>query len=241
MVLLLSVPLLSFLKYVVDQRAEALPEILQLIVYTSLPIAGGLTTLSFCSLLGTFAIVENSATCHLLKRTSEDPARNFSIGFLMTAYLSLIRPPLALNLPSLPYVEWVAIASAVYVMYTMTRLSTEEFYVGSGGVGWREHVQKVSRETGHDLIRITSVMEQFIDNGVKEPLLIYLTLHLQRLGETEEDILKTLSPLIDYKENAQRHRLHFLAFPWTKRKLALRNKEAREDVLKTLVKKIDRL
>ena len=236
-VLVFSVLFLSILNYVIDHSADALPQVLQLIAYASLPIAGGLITLSFCSLLGAFSDVENSATSHLLRRISEDSVRNFFIGFLVTAYLNLVRPPLAANVPFLPFVEWVTIALAVYVMYTMTRFSTEEFYISSEGLGWKRHIQEVRRETGRDLIRITSVMEQFVDHEVKGPLLVYLTLHLQRLEETEEDILKTLSQLIDYQENKS----HFLAFPWTKRKLAMRNKKARENLLNTLLEKIDRL
>lgn len=232
-----SVLFLLTLKYAIDHSVEALPHVLQLIAHTSLPIAGGLITLSFCSLLGTIADVENPAVSHLSRRASEDPARNFFIGFLITAYLSLVRQPLAANVPFLPYMEWITIALAVYVMYTMTRFTSKEFYVSSEGLDWKRHTQEVRRATGRDLIRITSVMEQFVDHKVKEPLLVYLTLHLQRLGETEEDILKTLSPLIDYGKNARIHK-SFLAFPWTKRKLAIRNKKARENLLNTLLKKL---
>lgn len=236
-----SVLFLSILKYVIDHGAEALPQVLQLIAYVSLLVAGGLIALSLCSLLGTFAVVEDPATSHLFKGVSEDPARNFFMGLFITAYLNLVRPPLASNVPFLPYIEWVAIALTVYVIHNMTRLSTDEFYVSSEGSDWKKHIQEVRRETGHDLIRITSVLEQFVDHGVKEPLIVYLALHLQRLGEGEEDILKTLRLLIDYQENARRRKLYFLVFPWAKRKLAVRNKKAREDILKTLVKKINRL
>jgi len=239
--LIFSVLFLLILKYVIDHGIEALPLVLQLVVYASLPIAGGLVTLGSCSLLRTFVDVENWATFPTLGRFLEEKASVFFVGFVAVAYLNLIRPPIAAYVLLLPYVEWVAIALVVYVMYTMTRPSTKEFYVGSEGPSWKEHIQKVRRETGRDLMRITSVMEQFVDHGVKEPLLVYLTLHLQRLGASEEGILKTLSPLIDYQENARRHKLYFLVFPWTKRKLAMRNKKAREDLLEPLVKKIGRL
>jgi len=241
LVLAFSVLFLIILKHVIDHNVEALHQVLQLIAYASLPIAGGLIALSSCSLLGTFTEVENSATCHVLRRVSEDPARNFFIGFFITAYLNLIRPPLTANLPFLPYIEWVVIALAVYVVYDMTRLSTKEFYVGSESLGWKRHVQEVRRETGRDLVRLASVMERFVDHGVKEPLLVYLALHLQRLGATEERILKTLSSLTDYQKNAGRYKSFFLVFPWTKRKFAMRNKETREVLLNNLLEKIDRL
>jgi hypothetical protein len=83
-------------------------------------------------------------------------------------------------------------------------------------------------------------MEQFVDHGVKEPLLVYLTLHLQRLGQTEEDILKTLSPLVDY-HYAPRRRLYSMVFPWKKRQMAVENRKEREVLLNTLIEEDGRL
>lgn len=237
--LIFSVVLLTILKYVSDHGAEVLSQALLLVANTFLLITGGLITLICFSLLGTFSSVRNPATFHLLRRISQDPSINFLAGFLVTGYLILVRPSLTSNVPFLPFIEWFVIALTVYVMYTVTVLSTKEFYVSSEGPSWRKHIQEVRRETGRDLIRITSVMEQFVDDGVKDSLLVYLTSHLQRLGETEEDILKTLSPLIDSRKNVPRHKLYFLAFPWTRRNRAVRNKEVRENMLNTLIKKID--
>lgn len=239
--LTLSVLFLLTLKYVIDRSTQALPQVLQLTIYASLPVAGGLTALSFCALLRALADVENWAASVVLRRVSEKQASCFSIGFVAVAYLSLIRASLVANVPSLPYVEWIAVALVVYVMYTVTGQSTDEFYGNYEGPRWGRHVQKVRRETGPDLIRIASAMEQFVNHRAKEPLLVYLTLHLQRLGENEEGVLKILSPLIEYEESTRRHRLFCLAFPWTKRKLAIRNKKARENLLNTLLKAIDEL
>ena len=239
--LIFSVFFLLISRYVINHSAEALPQVLPLVAYASLLIAGGVITLSFGSLLRTFVEVKNWAVSPLLSQFSQEQASDFFIGLIIVAYLSLIRPPLAAHVTFLPYVEWAAIALVVYVMYTMTRQPADEFYISSQAPGWKRHVQDIRRETGRDLTRVTAVMEQFVDHGVKEPLLVYLTLHLQMLGETEEDILKTLNPLIDYRENAQRYQSHFLAFLGTKRKLAMKNKEARENLLDALLKKIDKV
>ncbi len=232
---------LFLLKYIIDHSVETLPQVLQLVAYASLPISGGLIALSSCSLLKTFLNAKNRATSPLLRWISEDQASDFFLGFVTVAYLSLIRTPVAAYVPFLPYLEWIAVALVVYVIYTITRQSAEEFYISSQVPSLKKHTQQIRRETGRDLIRITSVMEQFVNHGVKEPLLISLTLHLQRLGKTEEVILKTLNPLIEYQENSLGHKLYYLLFPWTKRKLAKRNMKAREDLLKNLMKKINEL
>jgi hypothetical protein len=239
--LIFSVLFLLISRYVIDHSAEALPQVLPLVAHASLLIAGGLITLSFGSLLRTFVDVENWAASSLFREVLQEQASDFFIGFIIVAYLSLIRPPLAAHVTFIPYVEWIAIALVVYVMYTTTRQPADEIYISSQAPDWKRHVQEIRRETGRDLTRVTSVMEQFVDHGVKEPLLVYLTLHLQMLGDTEEEILKTLNSLIDYRENAQRYQSHFLAFPGTKRKLAMRNKEARENLLDALLKKVDKV
>ena len=235
--LISSVLFLLSLKYVTDHSAEVLSGVPQLLVFVSVPIAGGLIVLSFTSLLESSSDMKNPAASLLLRRVSEDPARNFFIGFLASAYLNLVRPFLATNVTFLPYIEWVSIALTVYVMYSMGGFSSEEFNPSSEAPCWKRHVQEVSRETGGDLTRITEVMEQFIYNAVKEPLLVYLTLHLQRLGKTEEDILKTLSPLMGY----QLPRHNFFAFLWTRGKIAIKNEEVREHLLSALLEEIDRM
>lgn len=240
-VLIFSIILLLILRYVTSNSPEVFPQALRMITFVFLPVAGGLITLSFCSLLGAFSRVGSSAISHPLTRISENQARNFFFGFLFTAYLILVRPPLAVNLISLPYIEWAIIALTVYVVYDMTRQSTKKLYLDSEDLGWKRHEQKIRRETGRELIRVASVMEQFVERGVKEPLLVYLALYLQRLGENEEDILKTLSPLVEYREDAQRHRLRFLIFPQKRRNHARRSKEAREKLLSNLMDKMDGL
>lgn len=240
-VLIFSVLFLFIPRYLISNSAEALPQVLQLVAYASLLVAGGLITLSFGSLLRTFVDVERWAVSPLMTEVLQEQASDFFIGFIVAAYLSLIRPPLTAYVTFLPYVEWVAIALVVYVIYTMIRQPAEEFYISPQAPNWKRHVQKIRRETGRDLARLTSFMEQFVDHGVKEPLLVYLTLHLQMLGETEDDILKTLDLLIDYRENAQTRKSRFFAFPGAKRKLAMKNKEVRQNLLNDLLKKVDKV
>lgn len=237
MILISSALLLLGLKYVTDHSVESLSWVLQLLVYASIPTAGGLIALSFASLLEPSSDVENSTISHLLRRISEDPSRNFIVGFFASAYLSLVRTSLVTNVPFLPYIEWVSIVLAVYVMYSTARFSSEEFNTASEDLGWKKHVQEVSREPGRDLVRVKEVMAQFIHNAVKEPLLVYLTLHLQRLGKTEEEILKTLSPLISYRLPSR----GFFAFLPARGKIATKEEEVRDGLLSAIFEEIDRM
>lgn len=238
--LFFSVLFFLVLKYIIDLGVENIPRGMQPVIYVSLPVSGGLIALTFCSFAGDIFHVENSSIAYALRRVAEDPARNFLIGFITTAYLGLIRSPLVLSAPFLSYVEWAVIALTIYVLYTMTGFSGEEFSVNRRPSGWKKHEQQIRRETGRDLVRVASVMENFVKHAVKEPLLVYLTSHLQRLGETEEHILRVLSPLIDYREPAQPNKLLFWLSPW-RRGSASKNEEARENLLNELIDKIEGL
>jgi len=241
LVLILSALLLLVLKRVVDQGAEAIPRAMQLVVYVSLPACGGLVALTLFSLIGSFLRTKSSDSAYALRRISEDPPRNFLIGFLATAYLGLIRSPLMLNAPFLSYVEWALIALTIYVLYSATGFSRGEFDIDQESPNWKKHVQRIRPETGRDLVRIASVMERFVNDGTKEPLLIYLTLHLQRLGETEEDILQVLNPLISYKEPGQSSSLFGGIFSDRGRRRADEIREARKNLLNDLIRKIERV
>jgi hypothetical protein len=241
LVLILSALLLLVLKHVVDQGAAAIPRAMQLVVYVSLPACGGLVALTLFSLIGGFLGTKSSEAAYALRRISEDPPRNFLIGFLATAYLGLIRSPLMVNAPSLSYVEWALIAVTIYVLYTATGFSSGKFDIDQDFLSWKKHVQRIRPETGRDLVRIASVMEQFVNDGSKEPLLIYLTLHLQRLGETEEDILQVLNPLIAYREPRQSASLFSEIFSDRRRKRVDEIREARKNLLNDLIRKIERV
>lgn len=237
--LVFTVALLLILRYLINQNVEYMHRALQPVFYAAIPFAGGLTVFCIFSLLGVLSSSTNLAVSRITSRISEDPARNFLFGFLGTAYLILIRPSLAAHLPFLPQVEWISVGLAVYSMYAVTGLSNKEFSVVSDEhLSWKKHVEEVARETGRDLKLVTSTIEHFIEDGTKEELLIYLTLHLQRLGMPEESIFQTLSPLISYQEPIRSKISLLFSFPQTEKKRALENKKERENLLRTLFEKI---
>jgi hypothetical protein len=232
--------LLSILTYVSNQSLDVLPQGLQLVLYASLLVAGGLSALSFGSVFGIFVNV-NPTTFALFRWIKENPKRNFLIGFLLTAYLVLIRTSLAANMTFLPYVEWIMITLMVFEIYTAARISDAESYVSSENKAWKSHVQENRREIGQDLTRVKSAIEEFVDHGVKDHLLVYLVLYMQRLGKTEEDIFEMLSPLMNCQEAVTKPKLYLSVFSKTRTKLAARNRKAREDMVKKLFQEIDRL
>jgi hypothetical protein len=234
-----SVLFLLILIHLINQNVGDLPRVLQLTLYAFIPVAGGLTTFCIFSLLETLSSSPRLVVFHIMSRISEDAARSFFIGFFGTAYLILIRPNLAAHVPFLPHMEWISIGLAVYLMYAEIKLADKELYVSSDEhLGWKKHAEVIARETGRDLKLVTAAIEQFVEHGTKEPLLIYLTLHLQRLGLPEESIFQKLNSLMYYQEQKRSKMSLLFSFPWTERKLAIENRKERRDLLSILFEKI---
>jgi len=93
--LILSVLSILISRYAIDHSSETLPQVLPLIAYSSLLIAGGVVTLSLGSLLRNFVEGEKNEASTLLTQVPQEQTGDFLIGFVAVAYLSLIRPPLA--------------------------------------------------------------------------------------------------------------------------------------------------
>jgi hypothetical protein len=234
----LSVILFFILNFVAGQPAEALFPILRLIAYYSLPFLGGFIALLLGSVASNMSIRGSSVALDLIRDVSAAPARNFMLGFFASAYLILVRPRLASSVSFLIYCEWIVAVFAVYLVYSMTGFSVKEFYDRSEGLGWRKHVQEISPETGRDFKQLTAVMDQFISQGIKEPLLVYLALYLQRLGRTEQEILDILYPLVHFRGDAERHKVRYLLFPRARNKHVMAIKKARENLVEVLFERI---
>lgn len=239
--LILSVLLFLILDLVANQPEEVISSVLKLIAYSSLPFLGGFIALFLSSVVSTISIRGSSVTLDLIRHVSAAPKRNFMLGFFASAYLILIRPRLAPNVSFLLYCEWLVTVFAVYLVYSVTGFSFNETYDRSESLGWRKHVQEVSREPGRDFKQIAAVVDQFISQGIKEPLLVYLAVYLQRLGGTEREILDILDPLVRFREDAERHKVRYLIFPRARTKHEMTSKKARENLVEVLFDKIYRL
>ncbi|MDH5389976.1 MAG: hypothetical protein OEX10_02340 [Candidatus Bathyarchaeota archaeon] len=152
----------------------------------------------------------------------------------MTAYLSFVRRPLIELSPYVAIAEWVTTALAVAVIYLNVKMVTEESYLDLEGVDWRKHMQEVERKIGDDFEHLTFVQEQFVNQGIKELLLVYLTLLLRDLGEDEQQIIRTLAPLLDYRDK----RPSILALPLVRESFKRKNNEAKKKILEDLMTKI---
>ena len=223
-------------KNAVDNALAILPQGYVLLFYVSFSFAGGLLGFSLGSLFGLLEDTRDPRISSASKWISEGLIRNFILGFFLTAYFSFVRPPIMRALsPYAAIAEWVAATLAVAVIYINVKMVFEELYLDLENTEWMKHIQEVERETGADFKHLTLVQEQFVNQGIKEPLLVYLTLHLRDLGETEQQIIRTAAPLLWYRDKKP----SIFALPSVKESFKRKNKEARKKILEDLIAEIE--
>ena len=233
-ILALSVFVFLISRNAIDNALAILPQSYVLLFYVSFSFAGGLLGLSLGSL---FVLLEDTRYPRISsasKWISEGLTRNFILGFFLTTYLSFVRRPLIELNPYVAIAEWVTTALAIAVIYINVKMVFEEFYQDLENTEWRKHIQEVERETGDDFKHLTFVQEQFVNQGIKEPLLVYLTLLLRDLGKNEQQIMRITAPLLYHRDKKP----SIFALPLVKESFKRNNKEARKKILEDLMAEI---
>lgn len=234
LILAFSVFAFLLLKNVVNNLAGTVSPTYMFFLYVSFSFLGGSIVLTLGFLFNLFEDSSNRTLASMSNLISSGYKWNFIVGFSLTVYLSFVRPPLIEQNPTLTIVEWSIIAVVLAVLYINVRIISKELYVDSKSTEWRKHVQTVDREVPEEFDHLTFLQERFVNKGNKEPLLVYLTIHLHNIGKSEQQVMQTLSPLIYYYDKQP----SIFAFPPLKENLARKNKDNRKKLLQDLMVEI---
>ena len=134
-----------------------------------------------------------------------------------------------------PYIEWTAICIVAALVFARTHRGIQASMMTEVQLGdWIKHVQEVSTYKGDRFVGFTEIVDDFLERGRRDRLLISLTrfLHENRVGDEEISLL--LSDLINY-EDAKK-----LVFSITGRAYALEreNEARRRSVLQRTMNRI---
>ncbi len=101
---------------------------------------------------------------------------------------------------------------------------------------FERHVQKKEKFTDSNLVGLEGVQKQFVEEGVKEDLVVRLVEIIQESEIRDEAIPTILGDLIYYQDKP----VPSLAFGWMKDRVRRKNKRARKNVLEKTMEKINR-
>jgi hypothetical protein len=134
---------------------------------------------------------------------SRDLALRSIVLLLTSSYLFVGRGVLMNNYPNvqsyLMVAEWVTLSVIVFRSYWSFKGFIEKKYVEHDELEkWSRHTQNSEWATDQRMKSVSDAIQEFLDRGVKDLIIVYLIGLMRDAGELDNSIASSLSPLIDY-------------------------------------------
>jgi hypothetical protein len=100
-----------------------------------------------------------------------------------------------------PYVEWTGICVFAALIFTVMRRGMQGSIIVEDRLGqWKKHLQDVTTYKGDRFVGFTEIIDEFVEKGDKQRLLIRLTLFLHENHVADDEISRLLAELIGYED-----------------------------------------
>lgn len=131
--------------------------------------------------------------------------------------------------------EWVVICLVSYVIYRRTRTFVSESMTVTEKIGfWTRHIQEIEHTSDLKLDKLLKLIENFLYNGDKNELIVYLVDTFRRFNVSVSRINYSISELLDHIELE----VGLTTFIWQRRMLERLNIERRMEALDAVIKKL---
>lgn len=165
-----------------------------------------------------------------------------SLSLIGTLYINFISGSLTEVSPVIkqlsPYVEWTGIVIiGAFIFQIMRRGMTESMMVPTEIGNWAKHVQDTSSTKGKSLKDFTEIINEFIQKGNKENLIVKLFRFLNENRASENEMADSLAEFIKYEDQKFPH----FSRRGTSDKIEEMNRERRMQVLQKTVQRINDL
>ncbi len=218
-----AAPLSSFL---VSFFRSGLAEPVNMVIIMSTAVA------AFFSLLGVFRSHPNPNLRFIGRTLGTGLDRKVIYTFFLSYYLLFVRKYLmessGFNPQYIVVAEWAGICLLFYVSYKRFRDYTQDSLLMADLHGtWQKHLQQIEQVTDYKLDHVSSLVEQFIQQGTREELIVHLALVMDRAEYSEQRIRDVLDELINYQDL----RPGKIAFSWQVERLGKVNMRRRSEIL----------
>ncbi len=134
--------------------------------------------------------------------------------------------------------EWTGIVIIGALIFQIMRRGMSESMMVPTEIGnWAKHIQDTSATKGRSLKDFTAIIDEFIQKGNKERLLVKLFRFLTENRAAENEMAESLKEFIKYEDQRSPH----FARRGTSDKIEEKNKEQRMQVLQRTVERINAL
>jgi hypothetical protein len=165
--------------------------------------------------------------------------RALLLGGFLVSYVRLVRPLMYEGVLYAPFIEWGLLLLVVGGVYAGARREIDRIYSEQlrelDWRVWRRHLQQVTVSRDREFSYASLIQRAFVEEGVKDGLIVYLAGVLTRNQVPEARIAQLLHPLVQYRDRD----IPWLAFGWERRRVARKNREERERLLEGLLKTLE--
>jgi len=172
-----------------------------------------------------------------------DVASNYffvvSVSIIGTLYYYFVTGAIAQVNPVVeqlsPYVEWTGVVVLGAFIFQVIRRGMMESMMTPVEAGrWGRHIQDVSTTKGRSLQEFSQIVEEFIQEGSKERLLVRLFQFLSENRASEREMVESLEGLIKYQDESP----PYFSRRGTGERVEALNRERRLRVLEEAVERI---
>lgn len=147
----------------------------------------------------------------------------------ITGYVAAFRPILFQDFEYLPLVDWGLVAFFVWIIFLNAREKIERnLSTSTESYSWEVDVSSPEKRLNEDLVDLERAQEKFVEEGIKEDLIVNLVWKIQKSCISEEEIPNLLRGLVNYQDKP----ISFLTWGWMKNRIEKNNREARERMLR---------
>jgi len=165
----------------------------------------------------------------------ESQLRTFLIGSFFGFYFFILRPTIVQAFSFAPLIEWSVVSLLILRILISTRSKISKTYAPLVDIAsWERHVQKIRYKMDTSLEEMRNFQRLFVDEGIRDPLLVSLISILAKSGYSQTGIAYSLHDLINYRDKD----VPQIAFDWEKKRVLKKNREARMNILNAVMESI---
>ena len=213
--------------------------------YASLSVVGTILLIGFIFVgagiaMRPFGEAPNPVLSGIGQWVGRSQIRNFTLGGFLASYFLVVRPALFDTFVYAMIFEWMLVVAIAWQLYSGLRNSIGQAYLMMPRPlpqdRWQRHEQRITQTHPEFLPYFEEIQREFLEDGIKDRLLIHVTTVLWENGLRQSQIAQIVHPLVHYRDGT----IPIPALPWETQWGRRRNRRKRQQLLDTIMQVLNR-
>jgi hypothetical protein len=163
---------------------------------------------------------------------NKGPVGKFFFGILIAAYFIFIRPAIVAATPWAYVIEWLIVCFIAWRIFSAVKRSLDNNYsLPFKETAWQSQRQEINELVSDDFNNLVKLQENFVDQSATGIMVSSLRHTLRNNYLDENEINQVLAMILEYRDR----QIPWYAFGFWRRRILKRNRQNREQVLKSTI------